>query len=312
MIRDILQQYRDESAFNRDLGDRFERLMRAYLKLDPQYLALFEDVWLWKDWPQREALGYKLPDTGIDLVAKLRDEDGFCAIQCKFYDSPIPMGDLGNFFTLSGKGGFTQRLIVATAPLSKHAADALEGQTIPVELMTLEDLEASPIDWSQFSLDKPDQLRKLPKKDPRPHQSEALTNVTKGFQAHDRGKLIMACGTGKTYTSLNKIIRRRRFALRRTPSCSAWPRVSCLLQRLRQHIQRIPNPLRPDWLDSSSQCFCRPPHVLGSVQQVAFLLVLSKLLVSLGHPLPELFTLGVSQDGFNVRRQCRCPAIHSP
>lgn len=202
MIRDILQQYRDESAFNRDLGDRFERLMRAYLKLDPQYLALFEDVWLWKDWPQREALGYKLPDTGIDLVAKLRDEDGFCAIQCKFYDSPIPMGDLGNFFTLSGKGGFTQRLIVATAPLSKHAADALEGQTIPVELMTLEDLEASPIDWSQFSLDKPDQLRKLPKKDPRPHQSEALINVTKGFQAHDRGKLIMACGTGKTYTSL--------------------------------------------------------------------------------------------------------------
>lgn len=202
MIRDILQQYRDESAFNRDLGDRFERLMRAYLKLDPQYLALFEDVWLWKDWPQREALGYKLPDTGIDLVAKLRDEDGFCAIQCKFYDSPIPMGDLGNFFTLSGKGGFTQRLIVATAPLSKHAADALEGQTIPVELMTLEDLEASPIDWSQFSLDKPDQLRKLPKKDPRPHQSEALINVTQGFQAHDRGKLIMACGTGKTYTSL--------------------------------------------------------------------------------------------------------------
>ena len=202
MIRDILQQYRDESAFNRDLGDRFERLMRAYLKLDPQYLALFEDVWLWKDWPQREALGYKLPDTGIDLVAKLRDEDGYCAIQCKFYDSPIPLGDLGNFFTLSGKGGFIQRLIVATAPLSKHAADALEGQTIPVELMTLEDLEASPIDWSQFSLDKPDQLRKLPKKDPRPHQSEALANVTKGFQAHDRGKLIMACGTGKTYTSL--------------------------------------------------------------------------------------------------------------
>ncbi|MBD9475206.1 DEAD/DEAH box helicase [Achromobacter sp. ACM01] len=202
MIRDILQQYRNESIFNRDLGDRFERLIRAYLKLDPQYLALFEDVWLWKDWPQREALSYKLPDNGIDLVAKMRDEDGFCAIQCKFYDSPIPMGDLGNFFTLSGKGGFTQRLIVATAPLSKNAADALERQTIPVELMTLEDLDASPIDWSQVSLDKPDQLRKLPKKDPRPHQSEALTKVIQGFQTQDRGKLIMACGTGKTYTSL--------------------------------------------------------------------------------------------------------------
>lgn len=202
MIRTILQQYRDESAFNRDLGDRFERLIRAYLKLDPQYVALFSDVWLWKDWPEREAYGYKAPDTGIDLVAKLREDDGFCAIQCKFYETPIPLGDLGNFFTLSGKGGFTQRLIVATANLSKHAADALENQTIPVEMMTLEDLDASPIDWSQFSLDKPDQLRKLPKKDPREHQREALVNVTKGFKTSNRGKLIMACGTGKTYTSL--------------------------------------------------------------------------------------------------------------
>lgn len=202
MIRTILQQYRDESAFNRDLGDRFERLIRAYLKLDPQYVALFSDVWLWKDWPEREAYGYKAPDTGIDLVAKLREDEGFCAIQCKFYDTPIPLGDLGNFFTLSGKGGFTQRLIVATANLSKHAADALENQTIPVEMMTLEDLEASPIDWSQFSIEKPDQLRKLPKKDPREHQSEALVDVLKGFKTSDRGKLIMACGTGKTYTSL--------------------------------------------------------------------------------------------------------------
>ena len=202
MIRTILQQYRDESAFNRDLGDRFERLIRAYLKLDPQYVALFSDVWMWKDWPEREAYGYKAPDTGIDLVAKLREDEGFCAIQCKFYETPIPLGDLGNFFTLSGKGGFTQRLIVATANLSKHAADALENQTIPVEMMTLEDLDASPIDWSQFSLDKPDQLRKLPKKDPREHQSEALVDVLKGFKTSDRGKLIMACGTGKTYTSL--------------------------------------------------------------------------------------------------------------
>lgn len=201
MIRTILQQYRDQSAFNRDMGDRFERLMRAYLKLDPQYVAIFSDVWLWKDWPDREACGYKAPDTGIDLVAKLRDGEGYCAIQCKFYDTPIPLGDLGNFFTLSGKGGFTQRLIVATANLSKHAADALDNQTIPVQLISLEDLEAAPIDWSQFSLDKPDQLRKATKKGPRDHQREALANVLKGFSAKDRGKLVMACGTGKTYTS---------------------------------------------------------------------------------------------------------------
>jgi predicted helicase len=241
MIRNILQQYREESAFNRDLGDRFERLMRAYLKLDPQYVALFSDVWLWKDWPEREAMGYKAPDTGIDLVAKLREEEGYCAIQCKFYDTPIPLGDLGNFFTLSGKGGFTQRLIVATANLSKHAADALENQTIPVELMTLEDLEASPIDWSQFSIEKPDQLRKLPKKDPREHQREALANVLKGFKNHSRGKLIMACGTGKTYTSLiitEEMVKPGQYVLFLVPS------IALLSQTLRAWTADASVPLR--------------------------------------------------------------------
>lgn len=241
MIRNILQQYRDESAFNRDLGDRFERLMRAYLKLDPQYVALFSDVWLWKDWPEREAMGYKAPDTGIDLVAKLREEEGYCAIQCKFYDTPIPLGDLGNFFTLSGKGGFTQRLIVATANLSKHAADALENQTIPVELMTLEDLEASPIDWSQFSIEKPDQLRKLPKKGPREHQREALADVLKGFKSSDRGKLIMACGTGKTYTSLiisEEMVKPGQYVLFLVPS------IALLSQTLRAWTADAAVPLR--------------------------------------------------------------------
>ena len=202
MLRQILEDYRKQQ-FNKDKGDAFERLVCAWLKCDPQYQSIFSDVWLWKDWPQRKEQGYALPDTGIDLVAKFREGETYCAIQCKFYDSPVAMSDLGNFFTLSGKGGFSQRIIVATAPLTKHAADALEGQTIPVSLITLEDMEEAPIDWTAFSLDKPDELKcSTVKKTPRPHQEEALEAVLKGFEAHDRGKLIMACGTGKTYTSL--------------------------------------------------------------------------------------------------------------
>lgn len=201
MLRQILQQYR-EGQYNRDKGDAFERLICAYLKTDPQYQALFSSVCLWKNWEEREALGYKLPDTGIDLVAKFRDGSGYCAIQCKFYETAVAMSDLGNFFTLSGKGGFTQRLIIATAPLTKHAADALDGQTIPVSIITLEDLEAAPVDWAQFSIDAPEKLTASQKKSPRPHQQEALDAVVQGFASHERGKLIMACGTGKTYTSL--------------------------------------------------------------------------------------------------------------
>lgn len=201
MLQQILEGFR-KAQFNRDKGDAFERLICAYLKTDPQYQNLFSSVCLWKDWDEREALGYNLPDTGIDLVARFRDGSGHCAIQCKFYENSIPMHELGNFITLSGKGGFTRRLIVATAPLTKHAADALDGQTIPVNLITLEDLEAAPVDWTQLSADDPDKLTLQPKKSPRPHQQEALDAVVQGFRDHDRGKLIMACGTGKTYTSL--------------------------------------------------------------------------------------------------------------
>ena len=241
MLRQILEDYRKQQ-FNKDKGDAFERLVCAWLKCDPQYQSIFSDVWLWKDWPQRKEQGYALPDTGIDLVAKFREGETYCAIQCKFYDSPVAMSDLGNFFTLSGKGGFSQRIIVATAPLTKHAADALEGQTIPVSLITLEDMEEAPIDWTAFSLDKPDELKcSTVKKTPRPHQEEALEAVLKGFEAHDRGKLIMACGTGKTYTSLviaQKMVKPGGTVLFLVPS------ISLLSQTLRAWTADASIPLR--------------------------------------------------------------------
>ena len=40
------------------------------------------------------------------------------------------------------------------------------------------------------------------KKDKFDHQIEAVEEVRKGLLENDRGKLIMACGTGKTFTSL--------------------------------------------------------------------------------------------------------------
>ncbi|MGH8463076.1 MAG: DEAD/DEAH box helicase [Pseudomonas sp.] len=201
-VHQVLAGLRQVATYNRDHGDGFERLIKAYLLLDPQYRELFDGVWLWSEWPDREALGYKLPDTGIDLVARLRSGDGYCAIQCKFYESKIPLSDLGNFFTLSGKGGFSLRMIVATAPLSTHASDALPGQTIPVQLITLEDLAEAPIDWSQLNPAKPQELRKTAPWPPRAHQESARTDVIEGFKTHDRGKLLMACGTGKTFTAL--------------------------------------------------------------------------------------------------------------
>lgn len=63
-------------------------------------------------------------------------------------------------------------------------------------------LRDSEIDWSQFSFEKPEKIELKAPKQPRPHQIPAIEAVVNGFETADRGKLIMAPGTGKTYTSM--------------------------------------------------------------------------------------------------------------
>ncbi len=199
-IDSVLYELRVASSNNRELGDRFERLMREYLTTDPLYAERFASVWLWQDWPGREGA----PDTGIDLVAAERG-GGVCAIQCKFYDPDhrLEKSDIDSFFTASGKSPFTSRLIISTTDhWSVHAEKALDKQQIPVTRLRVRDLAASPVDWSSYSPSAPDEVRLRETKQLRPHQKEALTAVLDGLQKADRGKLIMACGTGKTLTSL--------------------------------------------------------------------------------------------------------------
>jgi hypothetical protein len=78
----ILEKYRNNAFSARDQGDRFERLMQAYLLTDPQYAGLFRKVWLWNDFPGKADLGGG--DTGIDLVA-VTHHNAYWAIQCKCY-----------------------------------------------------------------------------------------------------------------------------------------------------------------------------------------------------------------------------------
>ncbi len=204
----ILAAFREAATSNRDLGDRFERLIAHYLLTDPQYSARFSDVWLWGEWPDRWG-----PDTGIDLVAREGASGDYWAIQCKFYlpAHTIQKADIDSFFTASGRTfatdqgsfGFANRLIVSTTDKwSKHAEDALKDQGIPTERLRFQDLADAPIDWSTFRLEHIADMARRPPKTLRDHQQEALAAVLDGFGAYDRGKLVMACGTGKTFTSL--------------------------------------------------------------------------------------------------------------
>lgn len=197
-IHTILEEFRDAATSKRDLGDKFERLVVAYLKNDPLYKDRFSNVWLWMEWPKR---GNK-PDTGIDLVAEEEVTGDVWAIQCKFYhpNHTLDKSDIDSFFTASGKTPFTKRMIVSTTDKwGKNAEDAIQNQTPPVTRLRVEDLADSPIDWSQFSLKRPQDIKLRPKKQLRPHQTTALNKVMTGFETSDRGKLIMACGTDKTF-----------------------------------------------------------------------------------------------------------------
>jgi predicted helicase len=200
-IRDILSELDASATDERDKGDKFERLMTAYLRTDASWSDRFSNVWLWNAWPGRDGK----PDTGIDLVAEERESGGLTAIQCKFYDPThtLHKRDIDSFFTASGKDAFTGRMIISTTDdWSDNANDALKGQQVPVTRLRVQDLDESSIDWSQFSLRTPEAMELKDKKVLRPHQTLALAKVCGGFQNHARGKLIMACGTGKTLTSL--------------------------------------------------------------------------------------------------------------
>jgi predicted helicase len=200
-IYDVLAHFREAATSNRDLGDRFERLICRYLELDPIYAERFSRVWMWNEWPQKGHVG----DVGIDVVAEERATGEFCAIQCKFYlpEHTIAKEDIDSFFTASGKELFTSCMIVSTTDRwGKNAEHALANQSKPVTRLTVHDLDASPIDWSKFSLQRPQDLVLRPQKKPRDDQKAALADVVKGFAEADRGKLIMACGTGKTFTAL--------------------------------------------------------------------------------------------------------------
>lgn len=200
-IHDILAEFREAARDKRDMGDKFERLFANYLVTEPYYRDRFSNVWMWSEWPGRG----KKPDTGIDLVAEERDGSGICAIQCKFFASEhrLDKADLDSFFATSAKSPFTSRIVVSTTDnWSKHAEDLLTDDRIPSQRIRLQDLEDSAVDWSKFSLSHPDKMKLREKKKPRPHQQEAIKDVLRGLDEADRGKLIMACGTGKTFTAL--------------------------------------------------------------------------------------------------------------
>ena len=199
-LEKVLNRFRKAAVSEREKGTYFEELIVAYLKHEPFYADLYSHVWTFRDWAVSHGKDGK--DKGIDLVAQTK-KDELHAIQCKFYapDHRIEKKDIDSFMAASGQRPFVNRFIICTTNHWGDNADAmLENQQIPVSKIDLAALEQSVIDWEKYAPDKA--LVIHDKKKLRPHQETAVKNVLKGFETADRGKLIMACGTGKTFASL--------------------------------------------------------------------------------------------------------------
>lgn len=206
----IINKFRHEAWSERDKGFRFERLMQAYLKTTALYEGRFEEVWLWTEFPYHDQFGGK--DVGIDLVAKTFSGE-YWAVQCKCYaeNNYITKADVDTFLSTSSKTfevegkekAFAQRLWISTTNKWNSVAElTIKNQTPQVTRLNLIDLESDDVDWEKLE-------HGLYGKSSRPkpfsimeHQQKAIDRVHTYFQSHDRGKLIMACGTGKTFTSL--------------------------------------------------------------------------------------------------------------
>ena len=182
----------------RERGKQFERVCKWFLSNDPTYKATLRKIWLWDEWPGRWG-----GDAGIDLVAK--DNDGrLWAVQAKAYATgkAVTKGDVDKFLSESSRALFTYRLLIATTDKLHHVARrTIEEQEKQVTFVGLSDLLTSNVNWRTNPLD----MRRSPQPKPatpREHQREAIRDVVSGFAQSNRGQLIMACGTGKTLTSL--------------------------------------------------------------------------------------------------------------
>lgn len=200
-LASLLDSYRNASVTEREKGTYFEELICTYLRNEAKYRDLYEQIWTFSDWAKEH--GEDGRDTGIDLVARTQGTKEFHAIQCKMYAQSyrVQKGDIDSFLAASGQKPFTHSIIVTTTNnWSEHADNALLNRHQTINKIDLQALEDSQIDWAKY---KPNQAAVLKaKKSLRDHQKRALLSVASGLQGADRGKLIMACGTGKTFTSL--------------------------------------------------------------------------------------------------------------
>jgi superfamily II DNA or RNA helicase len=193
----ILELFGKLSPDEHRRGRQFERICKWFLENDPEYQREIKRVWLWDDWPGRWGR-----DKGIDLIAETFNGK-FWAVQSKAYalTHAVTKNDIDRFLSESSRKIISYRLLIATAAEFGHnAKEVIQAQEKPVGTLFFSDLKNRKLNWPS----SPDDLsaKQEPPNKPRRDQKRAIADVVRGFQSHDRGQLIRACGTGKTLIGL--------------------------------------------------------------------------------------------------------------
>lgn len=262
----ILKKYR-ESSTRAEQGTKFEQLMRAFLLTAPVFKGeMIQDVWLWNEFPSKKDFGSG-HDTGIDLVARTKQGE-YWAVQCKCYSSEayIDKPAVDSFMTTSARGftdvdntgrieHFSRRIWFDTSGkgFNKNAEDSIKNQNPPVTRMGYYELADSNVDWDKLDEGLFGSQAETVKYSPREHQQKAIDLTHEYFKLHDRGKLIMACGTGKTFTSL-KIAEKETESIDSPMILFLAPSISLVGQTLKEWTAQSDKPIH-------GICICSDPKV---------------------------------------------------
>ncbi len=184
-------------------GDAFEALCAALLRTHPVHAAELRQVWLRSEMPPAIAARLNFPrtDEGIDGIAETRSGE-FWSFQCKYLENPrtaLTKNALDGFSHLSFTycKGITKALVLHTsaAPIRKHRLLGISE----VGLREWEALDEN--GWKAIHAAVRGRGHRGVTHEPRqpcPHQTAAIKAICTHLKTNDRGRVLMACGSGKS------------------------------------------------------------------------------------------------------------------
>lgn len=201
-FNELVNQIDNYITNQRDRGTAFEKLAVAYLKNEPAFKNKYSDVWMLNEVSAEYNISKQ--DTGVDIVAKDRITGKLTAVQAKYYKGKVGKETINSFIAESSKDYYADGMIISsTDDWNKNAKKATEELSKDISIIGLSQLQNANFDWQLFDFDSQDKNLGRKPKELRDYQKEAIEKSLAYFKENTRGKLVMAPGTGKTFTSLN-------------------------------------------------------------------------------------------------------------